>query len=52
MYFIRQQQKYSVFTGVNTLTIYVPQKREIVASYLEITYVYLNLLDNRELQSC
>ena len=52
MHFIQQQQKYTVFTGVAILIIYVPQRTEFVTLYLEITCVYYILLDNRDLQSC
>ena len=29
-----------------------PQRMDFIVSYLEITYVYLILLDNHDLQSC
>ena len=52
MHFIKKQQKYKVFTGVDISIIYVPQKMEFIALYLEITYAYYILRDNRDLQSC
>ena len=53
MYFIQQQQKYNIFTGVDILIIYMyPKRTKFIASYLEITCVYYILLDNCDLQSC
>ena len=52
MHFIQQQQKYSVFTGVAILIIYVPKRTEFITLYLEITCAYYIPLDNRDLQSC
>ena len=49
---MQQQQKYSVFTGVAILIIYVPKKDEVYCLTSKITCVYYILPDNRDSKSC
>ena len=52
MHFIQQQQKYSVFTGVAILIIYVPKKDRVYYLLFRNTCAYYILLDNHDLQTC